>query len=104
MEALEKKQVLLRTPDARLLDASLAKTRDLYTKAYEWDAKARDIGEITAATSMRQYMKSWITSWDLERLYGTTGEIVTESMPVDYVENADIERSDVRLDGDSDDE
>ena len=104
MGALEKSQILLRAPETSFLNSSLAKTRDLYAKAYGWDAKAKDIGEITAAKSIRQYVKSWITAWDIERLYGATDEIVTESMPADYRENEEIEGSEAAPDGDSDED
>ena len=63
-----------------------------------------DVGEITAAKSMRQYIKSWITAWDLERLYGTRLKIETVSVPTDYEENKDIEQSTEADSEDSDEE
>jgi len=41
---------------------------------------------------MRQYIKSWITEWDLLRLYGERSEIDidTGSLRLDYAENPDI--------------
>jgi hypothetical protein len=88
MAALEK-QVLLRSPDAALLQTSLDRIRGLYSDAYGWNAPALDIGEITAAKSMRQHIKSWITSWDLERLYGIRPEIVATTVAPDYEQSDD---------------
>jgi len=41
---------------------------------------------------MRQYIKSWITEWDLLRLYGERSEIDidTGSLTSDYAENSDL--------------
>lgn len=104
IDALEKRQVLLRPPNAELLQASLKKTCGFYSDAYGWNAPAADVGEITAAKSMRQYIKSWITTWDLERLYGTRPEIETVVVAPDYEENKDIEQA-AELNGeDPDDE
>jgi len=42
---------------------------------------------------MRQYVKSWITTWDMERLYGETPQIETDTIPIDYTESSDIEQA-----------
>jgi hypothetical protein len=81
----------LRAPDAATLRASLDRTRDLYQRAYGWSPPATDIGQPSATRSMRQYIKGWITTWDLDRLYGVQGEIVSETPPSDYAEDRDLE-------------
>ncbi len=101
---LMEKQVLLQTPTAELLQDSLKKIRGFYSAAYGWDATAVEVGEIMATKSMRQYIKSWITTWDIERLYGIRPEIETVVVAPDYEENMDIETT-TKSDGDgSDDE
>jgi hypothetical protein len=65
---------------------------------------AMAIGEITAAKSMRQYIKSWITSWDIERLYGIRSEIVAMGVTADYEEDIDIEHGVAPNDHDPDDQ
>ncbi len=87
------KPVLLQTPTAELLQVSLNKIRRYYSDAYGWDATEVAVGEITKTKSMRQYIKSWITTWDLERLYGIRPEIETVVVVSDYEENADIEKT-----------
>lgn len=91
IETLEKKQVLLQAPNSALLEVSLNKIRRFYADAYGWDVARADVGEITAAKSMRQYIKSWITTWDLERLYNSRPEIETLDVAPDYEENKDME-------------
>ncbi len=82
----------LRDPNAAMLHASLEKTRNLYEKAYAWSPPATEIGDLMATKSMRQHIKSWITIWDLQRLYGTTSEIESGTVPSNYLENKDIEQ------------
>ena len=90
---LEKKQALLQVPSSERLQASLEKTRGFYSDAYGWTATVTDVGEITATKSMRQYIKSWITAWDLERLYDIRPRIEAVDVATDYEENKDIEQS-----------
>ncbi|MGD0076130.1 MAG: hypothetical protein ABSD31_17590 [Candidatus Binataceae bacterium] len=104
IDTLERKQVLLQNPNAALLEVSLDKIRGFYSDAYGWDVSATDVGEITAAKSMRQYIKSWITTWDLERLYNTRPEIETVDVAPDYEENKDMELVTERSGDDPDDE
>jgi P-loop Domain of unknown function (DUF2791) len=92
IDMLERKQALLRPPSKERLQASLDKTRGLYRDAYGWNATVAEIGEITVTKSMRQYIKSWITAWDLERLYGINPVIETLDVAPDYEENTDIEQ------------
>ncbi len=90
---LMEQQVLLQTPTAELLQDSLNKIRGFYSAAYGWDATAVTVGDITTTKSMRQYIKSWITRWDLDRLYGIRPEIETVDIASDYEENKDIEQA-----------
>ena len=44
---------------------------------------------------MREYIKAWVTAWDILRLYGERDEIETETLTSDYTENKDLERAPV---------
>ncbi len=84
----------LRPPYEQQLQACLDKVRALYDQAYGWRPEDIDIGAIAATTSMRQYIKSWITTWDLERLYRgrpTTARSKTIALPTNYEEMKEIE-------------
>ena len=81
------------TAPRRLLppgDADLAachgRLRDLYTTAYGWSAPPAPLVTRTAAGTMRQYIKSWITFWDVLRLQGTVAQIVAGTLGMDYSE------------------
>ncbi|MCC6920869.1 MAG: DUF2791 family P-loop domain-containing protein [Alphaproteobacteria bacterium] len=93
----------LRQPDATMLKESLDKTRALYTQAYAWSPPPTDIGEMSSTGRMRQYIKSWITAWDLQRLYDQVSSIEVSAIASDYSESADIEKASETDDDDSDD-
>jgi hypothetical protein len=39
---------------------------------------------------MRQYIKGWITEWDMRRLTGKGTRIVTEGIAANYAEDASL--------------
>lgn len=90
---LAQRQYRLSPPNEDQLRASLDKIMSLYAAAYGWQPPATEIGERLAGKSMRQYVKSWITAWDIERLYNQTPKIETVPIPADYSENLDIEQA-----------
>jgi hypothetical protein len=85
----------LAPPDRDALLDCLAKTRRLYQAAYNWHPPEGQVGDVLASKPMRQYIKSWITEWDLRRLFGETIEvdIVAEPLPPDHAENPDFGRA-----------
>jgi hypothetical protein len=46
-----------------------------------------------AGKSVRQYVKSWITIWDIMRLYGETPVVSTETLAIDYTEGSAVENA-----------
>jgi hypothetical protein len=100
IEWLERHQTRLNRPIEAGLRRSLDKIAGLYGAAYGWTPPRLDIGELLTGKSMRQYVKSWITSWDIERLYGQTPQIAAETIATDYSESSEIEKAPV--DGDND--
>lgn len=75
-------------------DAELAACHDrlraLYRDAYDWDAPPLPRSERTASRTMRQYIKTWLTQWDMARLYGATTAVVAETMAANYQEEAEL--------------
>jgi hypothetical protein len=92
---LQRGQTQLKPPDEVGLRQSLDKISRFYRDAYEWNPPSIDVGERLAGKSMRQYVKSWITSWDMERLYGEMPGIEVDTIPIDYTESSDIEQAPV---------
>jgi bacteriophage exclusion system BrxC/D-like protein len=93
IEWLERRQARLDPPTEAGLRNSLDKIAGFYRDAYGWRPPRLDIGERLAGKSMRQYVKSWITSWDIERLYGQTPQIEAETIATDYSESSEIEQA-----------
>ncbi len=60
----------------------------LYSDAYAWPAPPLQPAERTSSRTMRQYIKGWITQWDLRRLDGANVRLVSGSIATDYTENA----------------
>ncbi len=62
----------------------------LYSTAYGWAAPPLAPAERISSRTMRQYIKGWITQWDLLRLEGQSVSLVSETFATDYSENADL--------------
>lgn len=79
--------------DEAALRHSLDRIGELYRDAYGWPPPDTEIGSWEASRSMRQYVKSWITAWDIQRLYGERARITAGTIPTDYSESGDIEQA-----------
>ena len=68
--------------------------RELYGLAYEWEPPQVGSPPYATSTSMREYIRWWITEWDLRRLFpGYAPEIEATPLVLDYSEDADLESS-----------
>jgi hypothetical protein len=91
MQLIEKRSTRLSPPSEDVLHKSLDTVRRLYGESYGWPAYGGDIGERRAGSTMRGYIKAWVTAWDIHRLYGADDEIDTEPLPPDYTEDTNLE-------------
>jgi len=66
------------------------KVQRLYSAAYTWPAPPLPPGERTSSRTMRQYIKGWITQWDLRRLDGSEIRLISGSIATDYTENTTV--------------
>jgi hypothetical protein len=66
------------------------KVRRLYSAAYEWPAPPLPRAERTATRTLRQYIKGWITQWDLRRLRGADVPLLTGGIASNYTEDATL--------------
>jgi hypothetical protein len=101
MAWLQSRKLRLSAPDEAKLRRSLDKIAALYNVAYGWTPPPIEIGERLAGKSMRQYIKSWITTWDIMRLYGEMPVIAAEAIAIDYTESSEIEQA-IALSGEDD--
>ena len=90
---LECRRSYLSAADEAGLRRSLEKIGAIYRDAYDWTPPKIEIGERLAGKSVRQYVKSWITIWDIMRLYGETPVVSTETLAIDYTEGSEVENA-----------
>jgi hypothetical protein len=64
--------------------------RDLYTTAYDWPAPPAPTGARTATDTLRQFIKGWVTYWDVLRLEGTMARIVAGTLAMNYAESGEL--------------
>ena len=94
MRVIQNERTLLKSPDSTVLKQTYEKVRSIHAEAYAWEPPPVSPVELLRATStrMREYVKGWITEWDLKRLDPDyTVEIEVEPLEQDYTENADLE-------------
>ncbi|HXM55989.1 MAG TPA: BREX system ATP-binding domain-containing protein [Candidatus Dormibacteraeota bacterium] len=86
----------IRPPDADALRVTYDRVRELYARAYGWRPPAEAVGDTAGpARSMRQYVRDWITRWDLARLDPSyLPDIETREVSPDLTERPDLEASD----------
>jgi len=95
MRAIQKESkeiILLKAPDKEMLGQTYEKVQSIHAKAYNWDPPPVKSSESMTSTRMRQYVKGWITEWDLKRLdSGYTPEIEVIKLEQDYTEDKNLE-------------
>ena len=75
-------------PTLNDLAACHDKMQLLYSTAYDWPAPPLPPVERTSSRTMRQYIKGWITQWDLRRLGGGDVLLIADSIASNYSEDA----------------
>jgi hypothetical protein len=92
MAAIESNTLPLRPPTADELNDIYETARRLYSEAYNWPAPdLTNRREYAGSTGLRQYLREWINSWDLRRLYDYEADTVVETVEISYEEDADIQ-------------
>ena len=92
MRAIEGEHLVLDPPGGERLRRDLDIVRKLYERSYDWHPKNAGVGEQRQGKTMREYIKSWITDWDIQRLYDAEDTIVIEPKgPDDLSEDKNFE-------------
>jgi hypothetical protein len=92
MRVLSEKGISLRRPGVGDLDETYGRIREIYARAYDWKPPAdADEGRVglrrELSTPLRAYIRRWITTWDLHRLYpDSTVDLETAEWRSDYRE------------------
>ncbi len=80
----------LRPPGPAELSRANLRLAGIYRDAYDWDPPLEDAQARTASRTMRQYIKGWITGWDMRRLTGDDTRILTEEIASNYAEDESL--------------
>lgn len=92
MRVIQNESILLKSPDEEVLNQTYEKIRAIHAKAYEWLPEEVPTVERMTSTRMRQYVKGWITEWDLKRLDKSyKPEIEIEPIEPTYTEDKNLE-------------
>jgi hypothetical protein len=92
MRTIERATTELSPPDETRLNQNIERVRKLYEDSYAWAPPKWEIGQREKGKTMRTYIKSWITDWDIQRLFREQAEIIAEELPPDYTENKALEQ------------
>jgi len=91
MQIIQQDRLSLKPPDNTVLEQTYDKVKSIHAKAYDWVPPPVSSVERLSTTRMREYLKGWITEWDLKRLdpdYHV--EIETTEVKQDYTEDANL--------------
>jgi hypothetical protein len=93
MRIIEREQVAIQPPGQDELDRTYAKLKQIHAEAYGWDPPDVPGIERLPSNRMRQYVRAWISEWDLGRLDPNyVPDIAAAAVTVDFTEDADLER------------
>ena len=92
MRIIECERLPLVGPYDQLVEDIYHKIRSIHGAAYGWDPPQVPTIERLSSTRMREYVKGWITEWDLKRLDPEQQvEIELSEIKQDYTEDIELE-------------
>jgi hypothetical protein len=92
MRLIECERIPLVGPYDQLVEEIYHKIRSIHGAAYGWEPPQVPTIERLSSTRMREYVKGWITEWDLKRLDPTRKvEIELTEIRQDYSEDIELE-------------
>ncbi len=91
MRMIQREKVRLQAPNEQTIQRTCEKVRAIHAEAYGWQPPALTV-ERSGMTSMREYVKRWITEWDLKRLDPSyTVELEQTALTQNYSEETALE-------------
>ena len=92
MRLIESERARLAGPYDRMIEETKEKVRTIHASAYHWAPPAIPSGERLSSTRMREYVKGWITEWDLKRLAPEEAvDLEVTPLRPSYTEDAELE-------------
>ena len=91
MRIIQRERIPLKAADDTVVERTRNKIRSVYASAYDWEPPTVSSINGLVSTRMREYVKGWITEWDLKRLdpEGHVDIEITE-MKQDYSEDPNL--------------
>jgi hypothetical protein len=91
---IEQEGEALIRPYEPMVDALYGRLRELHGSAYSWRPPQVSAVEKLSSTRMREYVRGWITEWDLRRLYPEAQlDIEITDVRQTYEEDQELESS-----------
>jgi hypothetical protein len=91
---IEQESEALIRPYEPMVDALYGRLRELHGSAYSWSPPQVSAVEKLSSTRMREYVRGWITEWDLRRLYPEAQlDIEITDVRQTYEEDQELESS-----------
>ena len=94
MRIIQRERAPLKAPDSTVLEQTYEKVRSIHAEAYAWEPPPVSSVELLRATGtrMREYVKRWITEWDLKHLDpGYKPKIEVTELKPDYTEDPNLQ-------------
>jgi len=94
MRIIQRERIPLKAADDTVVERTRNKIRSVYASAYDWEPPTVSSINGLVSTRMREYVKGWITEWDLKRL-DPKGHVEIEitEMKQDYTEDPNLQIS-----------
>lgn len=91
MRVIQREKLRLQAPDTHTIQRTCEKVRAIHADAYGWQPPPLSV-ERSGITSMREYVRRWITEWDLKRLDPDyTVNLEQTALTQNYSEDAALE-------------
>jgi hypothetical protein len=92
MRIIQRERTRLKTLDGAIVEQTYDKVRSIHAQAYDWNPPPVSSVERLGTTRMREYVKGWITEWDLKRLDpGYEPKIEVMELNPDYTEDPHLQ-------------
>ncbi len=91
MRIIEKERQPLHSPEPAMVQQTYDKLQSIYHAAYGWAPPLAQAVARLGSKSMREYIKGWITEWDLKRLYPDyQPKLIREKLAQTYDEDSTL--------------
>ena len=92
IHVIDQDRMLLSLPYGKLVEDTYEKVRAIHGSAYGWEPPAVTSVDQLSSTRMREYVRGWITEWDLKRLAPDTDvHIEVTTLSQDYSEDTELD-------------